>query len=354
MRKTTSWRAGRTLVAGMLLCAAGLTTPAFGAADGKITKGELDLKEVEMLVVPSLDVQQLTVEDQLRSVQGEAPRYAVPMEVRITPDTDGTWEDLGGDMWVWRLTIQSREATSINFGFTDYHMPRGATLDLYSDDGQRQYRSFTSGDNYDHGQLWTPPVKGDTVTIQLVIPGSQLDNYRLVLGSINVGYRGFGSGIVARSGSCNLDVICGAADGFPDVDLWRDEISSSATISTGGGTFCSGFMVNNTSQDGTPHFMTANHCGINAGNAASLVTFWNYENSTCRAPGSPASGGAGDGSLAQFITGSTFRAGGSASDFTLVTLSSAPPSAWEISFSGWDATGADAASAVAIHPSEHG
>lgn len=344
-----TWRAGRTLAVGMLVGAAGLTAPAWAAAEGPIVKGKLDLKEVELLQLPRLDVQQLTIEDQLRATQGEAPRFAVPIEVHMTPDTDGTWEDLGNDMWLWRLTIRSPEATSINFGFIDYHMPKGATLDLYAQDGERQYRSFTSADNYDHGQLWTPPVKGDTVTIQLVVPGNQLENYRLVLGSINVGYRGFGSGIVARSGSCNLDVVCSASDGYPDVDLWRDEISSSAVISTGGSTFCSGFMVNNTSQDRTPHFMTANHCGINAGNAASLVTFWNYENSTCRPVGSPASGGAGDGSLAQFITGSTFRAAGSTSDFTLVTLSSAPPQAWEISFSGWDATGVDAASAVGIH-----
>ena len=56
------------------------------------------------------------------------------------------------------------------------------------------------------------------------------------------------------------------------------------------------------------YFLTADHCGINAGNAASLVTFWNYENSTCRPLGSPASGGAGDGQLTQFMTGATFRA----------------------------------------------
>ena len=35
------------------------------------------------------------------------------------------------------------------------------------------------------------------------------------------------------------------------------------------------------------YFLTANHCGINSGNAASLVTYWNYQNSTCRPPGAP-------------------------------------------------------------------
>ena len=340
----------RGVLATAIVVAAGWATSASGEKLGDvITKGGMELKEVELLQLPRLDFEALTVEDQLRRADGQPPRFAIPTEVWITPDDEGVWEDLGDDMWVWRLTIRSPEAASINFGFTDIRLPKGATLDLYGEDGQRQIRSFTHDDNQDHGQLWTPPIKGDTVTIQLVLPGEALNEYRLVLGSINVGYRGFGSGVVARSGSCNLDVVCGAADGFPDVDLWRDEISSSAVISTGGSTFCSGFMVNNTSQDRTPLFMTADHCGIGAGNAASLVTFWNYENSTCRAPGSAASGGAGDGSLAQFITGSTFLAGGSASDYTLVLLNSSPPDAWEISFSGWDARGLEAASSVAIH-----
>jgi len=53
--------------------------------------------------------------------------------------------------------------------------------------------------------------------------------------------------------------------------------------------------VNNVRQDLKPYFMTANHCGITSGNAASLVVYWNYQNSTCRPPGSPASGNPGNG-----------------------------------------------------------
>jgi len=108
-------------------------------------------------------------------------------------------------------------------------------------------------------------------------------------------------------------------------------------------------MVNNTAQDRKPYFMTANHCGIHAGNAASLVVYWNYENSTCRPVGSPASGGPGNGLLNQYQTGSYFRAAHAASDFTLVELDDDPDPAWGVSYAGWDRTGAEAAPAVAIH-----
>ena len=117
-----------------------------------------------------------------------------------------------------------------------------------------------------------------------------------------------------------------------------------AVIGTGGGTFCTGFLVNNTAQDLTPNFMTANHCGINSGDAASLVAYWNYENSTCRPPGSAASGGPGDGTLNQFNTGSIFRASYAASDFTLVELDDPIPSAYDVHWAGWDATANDASS----------
>jgi len=161
---------------------------------------------------------------------------------------------------------------------------------------------------------------------------------------IGYGYRGFGEPVAApESGACNVDVVC------PEGDTWQDEISAVAVISLGGGTFCTGFAVNNTSNDTTPYFMTANHCGITSGNAASLVVFWNYENSTCRPVGSGSSGGPGNGSLNQFQTGAFFRSGYSPSDFTLVELDSDPNPAWEVAFAGWNRGSGNASSAVGIH-----
>ena len=114
-----------------------------------------------------------------------------------------------------------------------------------------------------------------------------------------------------------------------------------AVISTGGSTFCTGSLINDTANDHKMYFITANHCGINAGNAASLVAFWNYQNSFCRTPGSAASGQAGDGSLTQFHTGSFFRAANAASDFTLVELDDPPVPAYNHFWEGWDRSTGD-------------
>ena len=58
-----------------------------------------------------------------------------------------------------------------------------------------------------------------------------------------------------------MDVIC--SDGLP----WANEIKSVVRILTGG-TLCTGTLVNNTAQDGTPYVLTAEHCNPqNMGNA---------------------------------------------------------------------------------------
>ena len=56
---------------------------------------------------------------------------------------------------------------------------------------------------------------------------------------------------------------------------------------------CSGTMLNNTFEDETPYFLTAEHCGITTGNDQSVVVYWNHQNSFCRTGN--ASGNNGDG-----------------------------------------------------------
>ncbi|MCA9253002.1 MAG: proprotein convertase P-domain-containing protein [Phycisphaerales bacterium] len=325
----------------------------------RIKAGYTDRPTAELLSVDPLnrvdvtyadldDIDVLIAEDEIREREGLPPRYAVPQATLIAPDTHGTWEQLDADTQLWRLRIESPKAVSINLGFTRYNLPDSARLSVYSADLKHIIRPFTSKDNQPHGELWTPVVLSDSIVVELTVDTKDVENVDLELGSINPGYRGFGAEDVsdlagARSGSCNVDVVC------PEGDDWPLEIASVAVISTGGSTFCTGFMVNNTAGDLTPFFMTANHCGINSGNAASLVAIWNYENSTCRPPGSGASGGPGDGTQTDFNTGSTFLASGSANDFTLVQLNSDPDPSWEVAFAGWDNSGVDATQAIAIH-----
>ncbi len=300
------------------------------------------LTSVPLLELPGVDAAAALAEDEAQAGQDRPLRFALPLEVDVTPESHGLWEP-AGDQVVWRLRVRSKEARSLNLGFARYRMPDGGRLWLLSSDGQGRLRPFTSADNQPQGELWTPVVHGQELVIELDLPRAQRQRLELRLTRVNHDYRGFGLPDMILSGACNVDVIC------PEGDPWRPQIRSVAVISTGGSTFCTGFLVNNTAQDRKPYFMTANHCGINSGNAASLVAYWNYENSTCRPVGSPASGGPGDGQLNQFSTGATFRSNYAASDFTLVELNSQVNVAYNPYYAGWDRRSGDFTSAVAVH-----
>ena len=305
----------------------------------------VDLRELATHELPPIVLESVYKEDVDRQEAGLPPRFALPRDCSLTPQNAGTWETLDPGTLVWRLRIRAMGAVNLNLGFGSFHLPPSATLYVYSSDLVHVVAPFSAADNAPHGELWTPVVNTDDLVVELVVAESEVDDVRLALTRIGQGYRPFGAPGASYfgSGSCNYDVIC------PEGDGWRLEIPSVGVISTGGSTFCTGFMVNNVRNDLRPYFMTAAHCGINGGNAASLVVYWNYENSFCRPAGTPGAGGPGDGSLAEFNSGSFFRAGSSNSDFTLVELDSDPLPSFDVSYAGWDATGADASMAVGIH-----
>jgi lysyl endopeptidase len=291
------------------------------AAPGEAPKGQLlDVSRLNAVVGQQLDLARIAQEDASRG-RGEPQRFAIPERVAYNTASSGNWENLGNGNLIWRLrVVGGHDTTSLNLGFSRFKLSPNAKLEIYGADGRKATttRPFTAADNEDHGELWTPVIPTNDLIVQLTVPAAEQGAFKLELGWINQGYRGFGtipSTTYIESGSCNMDVACLDAG-----DTWREEMRSVGVISTGGSTFCTGSLVNNTTGDAKMYFMTAAHCSITASNAASLVVYWNYQNSFCRTPGSSQSGAAGDGSLAQFHTGSIHRATSAASDFTLVEL----------------------------------
>ena len=327
-----------------------LTTPIGAVAEQSTPPGPRPLDEVETITMPPVDVEALLAEDEARFQDGlPVLRFAQAIPVRYTPHNVGTWDELNNGRLLWRLRIVSPGALSLNLGFTTYKMPPGGQLLLYTPDRSEVVGPFTEADNEDHGQLWTPILNGDEIVVEISLPAAALPDLELEIGSVNHGYVPFGLPRTPQSGSCNVDVVCGAADGFPQIDAWRDPIRAVGAYSINGIDMCSGALVNNTAQDLTPYFLTADHCGVTSSNAATVVVYWNYQNSWCRPPGSAASGQPGDGSRAQFNSGAIFRAGYNASDFTLIELDDPINPDFNLHWAGWDRRDLAPASAVAIH-----
>lgn len=297
----------------------------------------LEAQAVQTITLQAVDVRKEHDKEVVREIKGEAPRFAVVNDVTVAPVAEkATWEKVGDNM-VWKRRVVSKNSVSLNFGFESFNLPEGAKLEIYATDFSSHIRPFTADDNNPAGQLWTPVIYADDVMVEVTVPAAKMNELQLELTSINQGFRTF-TQKTEKSGACNVSVSCSQGDD------WRDEINSVAVISTGGSTFCTGFMVNNTANDRTPYFMTANHCRVTSSRAAaSLVTYWNYQSETC--------GGArsGSGRTDQFNTGAEFLAANAASDFAIMKLYKQPEPEWDVTYAGWDRSGDNAEMAVAIH-----
>ena len=177
---------------------------------------------------------------------------------------------------MWRLRLEAPGALSMNLGFSEFDLPRGARLSIYPVDYQglediRGVRVFSELDNRPDGTLWTPLVQADAIVLELLMPRSERADYRLTLDSINKGYRTFGAGklnlALEKQGTCNIDVVC------PEGDPWWDEINSVGVYTVNGVWFCSGAMINDTAQSGLPYFLTADHCGLSVSNDQGIVVY---------------------------------------------------------------------------------
>jgi len=294
-----------------------------------------NLSAVDTVLLPPFDIEAARQEDAVRRAENLPPRFALPYPVSISPFTGGTWEMLDDETAVWRLRIVSPGALSLNLGFGAYRMPAGGRMYIHATDQSYVLRAFSDADNQDHGQLWTPVILSDDIVLMAVVPVDALDKVQLELITINHGYRFFGEDSGGRAGSCHVDVVC------DEGNRWRSEIPAVGVYTVGGVWRCTGCMVDNTSHDQTPYFLTARHCGVTAENAGTVVVYWNFESPTC--------GQHGGGSLSQFTSGSTFRASNAASDFTLLQLNARPNAAWGVTYAGWDRGTGNPSSAVCIH-----
>jgi hypothetical protein len=318
-----------------------------------LTAGKADpLAGVAQLKLGALDRYGLMAEDGSQKRDPQPYRFAIGREVALTPEEGGTWTQLADGIALWRLRVTASEATSLFFEFDRFFLPPSAELLIYAVDEESWIRPLKASDNNAERQLWTPLLETGDVVLELKVAEAERARVELSLAKVYQGYRGPGAerfddgGPLTKSGACNVDVAC------PDGAAWGDQIRSVARytfVKNGQGFLCSGALVNNTAGNFKPYFLTANHCVSTAQLAATVTAYFNYQNSTCRAPNSGASGGNGNGQLNQFISGASLRAHWGPSDFALLELNGSPQMSWNPYWAGWSRSSANPMSGVGIH-----
>lgn len=303
-----------------------------GVAPG-LSGSALQLEAPPLHTLQPLEVAVLEQEDTERIASGIAAPYRFAETYTVDLGLEvGAWSELSSGERVWRLAVECREAKSMGFLFDRFVLPEGARVYITNEHGEQRgaFLRPTNGATV----LGIDQLAGEHLTIEYVEPAGTLELVDLHVSTVYAAYRGnhatdrdFG-----ESMDCNVNVIC------PEGDAWRDQIRSVALVNTGAG-YCSGTLLNNCLGDGTPYFLTANHCLVTPVSGWTFI--WNWDSPTCdpteNAPQNMS------------ISGSEMLATEVLTDFALLRLFQTPPEAYNVYYSGWDATGAPAEEVVGIH-----
>ena len=291
----------------------------------------------------ALDIATLQSEDEFTATMKDAPwRFGVEHSVNWTMSNSGNWSEENG-FRVWRLAVRAQGATSLSFYLSRFVVPEGGELFVYNGDRTSFLGSFNHLNVKDWEGLALSLLEGDKAVLEYREPLSMPPTGEIAVGQVVHGYRSLlkrqqelqaanaSVGPFGNSGACNINVNC------PEGDDWQVENQSVALIVNGGFAACSGAMINNTANDGTPYFLTANHC---LGTPNTWTYYFNHESATCSGSTGPTDNS---------ISGGTLLVADGGSDVALIELSSTPPASWGVEYAGWDATGATPTSAVGIH-----
>ena len=305
----------------------------------KTFKQTLNTKDLDTWVFDKPDITALQAEDAINDPKGEAPwRFGHNNYTELNLNNSGSWIETANGSKIWRVVVSCEEALTVNLTFTETEIPEGNELYVYNPEKDFILGSFNQNHIY-KGELGTELVPGNTVVVEYFIPQGNTP------GSVNIstvthGYRTaneFTEKAFGSSGSCNMNANC------PDGATWVNERNSVVMLVSGSSGFCTGALINNTSNDGTPYVLTANHC---YSNPANWIFRFNWQAENCNNPGSQPS--------FVSLSGATLRSRRTPTDFCLVEITGGltngtVPASYNPFFAGWDNTGNTPSTTVCIH-----
>ncbi len=299
----------------------------------------LSMPFVEM---PSFDKNELLREDSLQDRRAGRFRFAHKFNVSIEPDNAGMQTILKDGTKVWRVGIRSKEALSLNILFSEFSLPPGAKVFVYSPDRNMILGAFTEKNHQPGGVLPVAPIDGDEIIVEYSEPANVPFKGKVKIGEVNHDYRGLRGAIpnYNNAAKCQTDATC-------DENFRSQQRRSACLIVVNGNSYCSGNVVNNTAQDGTPYVLSAAHClydsreNVDFTMAEKSVFFFNYETPNCF-PGI-------QGSMEMSVAGSTVQAALKKRDMLLLRLNENPPVDYRVYYAGWSISETASAPAYVFH-----
>jgi len=297
--------------------------------------------EIPFVQMPAFDVEPLRQQDALNDNNKAMPfRFGYNHMVTLNLQNSGYWMDLPDGGRVWRLGISSPGALSINLAFRYVSLPEGAKLFVYNASHTVSLGAFTQKHISADYTFGTELVEGDAIIVELYEPAERVGQSSLEIFRVTHRYRSIDAFLERSFGdsdNCMNNVRCPAYAGYDD------QIRSVVCLVSGGSEFCTGALINNTCNDGTPYVLTANHCGSSG--FGSWIFRFNWESSGCSDPPSSPSSNS--------ISGGTQRAANPGSDMSLVEITAANAetvlAGYGVFYAGWDRQNNTTNNAYGIH-----
>jgi len=296
------------------------------------------------------DLEQIMIEDQINA-ESQYPgpeRMGVSVMVNENLLDAASHETLSDGSNLYRLTIHVPDALALGVYYSNFFIPQGGKLFLYNDAKSQVIGAFTSTNNPESGLFANEFIQGDKVTLEYFEPTGMTDKANIIISEVAYAYRFIyfrvDESLRDQSLPCMINVMCEEGTG------WENQMKGIARLSIKIGFYyywCSGSLINNTSNNRTPYLLTAEHCGegANSSDRNQWVFYFNYQASWCEGNYGPSS---------STVTGCTLRAkdpitGFDGSDFELEQLNSTPPSSYNVYYNGWNRTNTPADSGVCLH-----
>ena len=235
-------------------------------------------------------------------------------------------------LMVWSGSFVSPGATGVRLHLQDLRLPKGAEIYAFDRHGQA-FGPYTGR----AASKWTHTVAGEEIILQVHLPMNLARKAPTSLFRVAelahmgdryaFGHRAAEKAFCPWNDSCITNAEC--ANIPASVSALQDSAAYLIFSAQGGSFICTGGLIADSNNSGTPYLLTANHCFSKKNAATSLEAYFQWTvgcNNSCGSQFNP------PGSVARTV-GSNILATSRNTDFTLVQLNQPAPAG--TTFLGW-------------------
>lgn len=299
------------------------------------------------LRVPSLLDQISPANEHIEFLTSEIREQTAADPILVSQALDINWEP-GSESWIQydeKWIFISKIATPGAMGggiiLDNIKLNPGDKFFIYDIIGDQIYGPYNQDDIVGKSRFFPGLLKGDQWLIEVISSDSQKpDRSPFRVARIDMVPEGPVSALGFDDAlPCQINVKCPEGEGYEDEEK---SVARILMVLKEGMGWCSGALLNNTANDGTPYILTAFHCQDGYTPEYDLWRFdFNYTSLSCTNPAQEPS--------RESYTGAHFHAGRRESDFLLLELYDEIAPGQDVWFSGWNRSTQTPSSAAMIH-----